>query len=109
MKKVIKKLLATAMAFTLVGSCNTFTNTIKPDSQIINSVHAVQCMHVTKRNESAWELTDYKLFQIKYLGPMRDNSDSFCWMPTAKTRTVTDYCEKCGMTFNCSVIKEPIF
>ena len=109
MKKIIKKLLATAMAFTLVGLCNTFTDTIKPDSQKIQSVHAVQCMHVTKRHESAWEYTDYKVYYVRitidYFGHYMNAPVK---VPTARTRTVTDYCEKCGMTFNCSVIKEPV-
>ena len=104
MKKAIKKLLSTAMAFTLLGTGTTLTKTVAPNTQKTLSAHAVQCMHVTKRIDTGWVDCDYKTV---WYGVGTHTYRAY--VATAECRTVTDYCEKCGITFNCSVTKRNKF
>lgn len=104
MKKSIKKLVATAMAFTLLGTGINLTKTIAPNTQRTLSAHAVQCMHSPKQNDTGWIDCDYKTVWFGVgIRPAQ------AYVATAECRTVTDYCEKCGMTFNCTVTKRSKF
>ena len=87
MKNVIKKLVATAMAFTLLGTGTAVTKTIAP--QFDNSITAsAACNHVVGSTSwSSWETVDTR----------------YGWIPIF-TITMTDYqertckCIKCGRT-----------
>ena len=59
-------------------------------------------MHVTKRHDTGWVDSDHITIWV-YARPDVKRVTK----PTTQTRTVTDYCEKCGMTFGCTVTKRP--
>ena len=86
MKNIIKKISATAMAFTLLGTGTTVAKTINPkfDNSITASASADNCQHYITRTDSGWQ-SDYVERH---------------WFHTERheKRVTTEYCYKCHRT-----------
>lgn len=85
MKNAIKKVVAVAMAFTLLGTGTTIAKTVNPKSVTTLSAHAA-CKHNTKRVYT----DDWKWIGNEPLDIIYDNE----WY----SRPYKDKCSKCGKT-----------